>query len=75
MLGIFHAFLSSADFFQNKLFEKKNFRNITKVSNSLDPDQDQRFVGPDLGPNCLSRLSADNTGRQRVKFKDWLFKE
>ena len=25
------------------------------------------LVGPDLGPNCLPRLSADNTGRQRVK--------
>ena len=24
------------------------------------------FVGPDLGPNCLQRLSADNTSRQRV---------
>ena len=44
------------------------------MSNSLDPDQarrfvDQarRFVGPDLGPNCLPRLTADVTGRQRVK--------
>ena len=24
--------------------------------NSLDPDQDQRFVGPNLGPNCLQSL-------------------
>ena len=24
------------------------------------------FVGPDLGPNCLLKLSADNTSRQRV---------
>ena len=36
------------------------------MSNSLDPDQAPRFVGPDLGPNCLPRLSADSTGRQRV---------
>ena len=36
------------------------------MSNSLDPDQARRFVGPDLGPNCLPRLSADDTGRQRV---------
>ena len=35
-----------------------------KVSNSLDPDQAQHFVGPDLGPNCLPRLSADDTSRQ-----------
>ena len=37
------------------------------MSNSLDPDQARRLVGPVLGPNCLPRLSADNTGRQRVK--------
>ena len=36
------------------------------MSNSLEPDQARRNVGPDLGPNCLPRLSADNTGRQRV---------
>ena len=36
------------------------------MSNSLDPDQ-ARFVGPGLGPNCLPILSADGTGRQRVK--------
>ena len=36
------------------------------MSNSLDPDQARRFVGPDLGPNCLPRLSADDTSRQRV---------
>ena len=31
------------------------------MSNRLDPDQDQRFVGPDLGPNCFQNLSADET--------------
>ena len=36
------------------------------MSNSLDPDQARRFVGPDHGPNCLPKLSADDTGRQRV---------
>ena len=41
------------------------------MSNSLDPDQARRFVGPDLGPNCLPRLSADNTGRQRVNTLAW----
>ena len=29
------------------------------MSNSLDPDQVRRFVRPDLGPNCLPRLSPD----------------
>ena len=37
------------------------------MSNSLDPDQARRVVGPDLGPNCLPRLSAEDIGRQRVK--------
>ena len=30
------------------------------MSNRLDPDEDQLYVGPDLGPNCLQRLSADD---------------
>ena len=30
------------------------------MSNSLDPD---------LGPNCLPKLSVDDTGRQRVNSK------
>ena len=30
------------------------------MSNSLDADQARHFVGPDLSPNCLQRLSADN---------------
>ena len=33
------------------------------MSNILDPDQDRRSVGPDLGPNGLQRLSADNTSK------------
>ena len=35
------------------------------MSNNLDPDQAQHFVGPDLGPNCLQWLSADDTCRQK----------
>ena len=33
------------------------------MSNSFDPDQAQHFAGPDLGPNYLQRLSADETSR------------
>ena len=33
-----HAFLSSANFFQNHFFGKSSFRNIIKMSNSLDTD-------------------------------------
>ena len=35
-----------------------------RVSNSLDPDKDRHSVGPDLGPNCLQRLSADDKSRR-----------
>ena len=52
--------LSSADFFKNYHFHKYSFRNTIRVSNGLDPDQDRLYVGPDLGPNHLQRLSADN---------------
>ena len=30
---------------------------------SMEPDQARHFVGPDLGPNCLQKLSADNCYR------------
>ena len=61
--------LSSADFFQNLLFSKNSFRNTISVSNGLDPDQDRHFVSPDLGPNCLQKLSADDKSplARRVK--------
>ena len=36
------------------------------MSNSLNHDLARRFVMPDLGPNCLQRLLADDTSRQRV---------
>ena len=42
--------LLTADFFLNNL----------SFSNCLDPDQDQHSLGPDLGPNTLQRLSADD---------------
>ena len=57
-LIILHAFLSSADFFQNQ-----TCRNTIRLSSSLDPDQAQHVVGSDLGPYCLLKLSADNTAR------------
>ena len=47
-------------------FLKKFFQEYHLNVNSLDPDQARRLVKPDLGPNCLPMLSADNTGRQIV---------
>ena len=37
--------------------------------NRLDPDQAGHFVGPDLGPNCLERLSEEAT-LSEVKWLD-----
>ena len=64
---ILHAFLSPADFFQNQLFQKNSFRNTIRVLNSLNSDWARHSVGPDLGPNCLQRLSGKETSRQRFK--------
>ena len=36
------------------------------MSISLDPDQAQHEVRPGQAPNCLQRLSADGTSKQRV---------
>ena len=41
-------------------FSNKSFRNIIRMSNSLDPDHAPHFVGSDLGSICLQRLTADN---------------
>ena len=41
-------------FFKKNRFEN-SFRNTIRVCNGL-----KRSVSPDLGPNCLQRLSADN---------------
>ena len=54
--------LSSADFLKKK---KKNlFQNILSDHHQsvklFHPNQDQHSVGPDFGPNCLQRLSADD---------------
>ena len=36
------------------------FQEHYPSGNSLDPDQDRHSVDPDLGTNCLQRLSADD---------------
>ena len=40
-------------------FFKKEIGGIPSVSNSLEPDQARHHVGPELGQNCLQRLSVD----------------
>ena len=43
------------------------------MSNNLDLDQAQRFVRPDLVPNVLQRLFADNN--HFMKMQDLAFKK
>ena len=57
--AIFHAFIVVCWLFSKLTFSKNSFRNTIIVSHGLDPDQDRCSVGPDLDPNCLQRLSAD----------------
>ena len=67
MLGnlVFMFLLSSADIFK-MIFFKTSFRNTIRVSDGLDPEDS---VSPDLAPNCLQSLSADDKGhRQQEKY-------
>ena len=49
------------------------FFNTIRVSKSLDPDQAWQFVRPDLGPNCLQRLSADSWQRVKYRTTSWYY--
>ena len=39
------------------------------MSNSLDPDQARRYVGPDLGPKCLQNFQQ-TTLEGSVKYQN-----
>ena len=59
MLGNFtQLFCRLQIFFQNQHF-KKSFRTLSE-----QPDRDQHHVGPELGPNCLQSLPADDKIRR-----------
>ena len=45
------------------------------MSNSLDPDQAQQIIGPNSGPNCLPKLSADDKIVNIVILQRYLTKE
>ena len=49
-------------------FFKTFFQKYHQRVKGLVVDQAQRFVGPDLGPNALQMLSAEDTIKQIVKF-------
>ena len=65
-LGHFFMLFYSLLIFFKSTFLKNYFRNTIRVSNSVDPDMARRFVGPDFGPNCLQKLSVDDTRRKIV---------
>ena len=72
-VGIFFMLYTlSADFDQN-LFQKNSFRNTIRVSNSMDPNQDRRNVGPDLDQNCLKRLSGSVDDKSHLARKTSIF--
>ena len=53
-------------FFSKLKFSKVSYSSSIRVSNSLYPYQARTFVRPCLGPNCMLKLSAIDTSRQRV---------
>ena len=58
---IFHAFFFyfSADSFKIDCFENYFPEIPSECQTVLDPDQTRRFVGSDLGPNRLQKLSQE----------------
>ena len=61
--------MSSADFLSESTFFGKFFQEYLQSGsgrpdlgpNSSYSDHTQHFVGTDLGPNCLKRVSAEDT--------------
>ena len=50
--------------FSKLCFLNESFWITIRVSNGLDPDRERHSIGPDLDPNCLQRLSADDKRRR-----------
>ena len=58
-------FFLSTDYFLQNSEHSTGLHCTCRVANRLDLDQARHFVGPDLAPNCLHRLSADDNSRNR----------
>ena len=54
-------------------FLKKNLSGIPSECQIVWTLIRSTSLRPDLGPNCLPKLSADDTGRQRVKQRNYSF--
>ena len=72
MLGNFSCYCCCLLIFFIVNFSKNYFRNTTRMSNSLEPDQARHstFCRPDLASNCLHRLSADEKSRRPLARKE-----
>ena len=47
-------------------------KTLSGVQENMDQDQAKQLVGPDLGLNCLQKLSADNASRYRGFIETYL---
>ena len=56
-LNLSFCWLSFKTNFSQQIFHE---HYTIKVSNALEPDHDTHLVGPNLGPNCLQKLSAED---------------
>ena len=59
--GKFSMLLSCLLNFLKINFFEKSFQEYHRSVKQFGSRSGQTNVGPDLGPNCLQRLSADNT--------------
>ena len=50
----FENFKGIQNFFNSSLASRDFCHLLITFENSLDPDQDQQNIGPDLDPNCLT---------------------
>ena len=66
ILDIFFILFCRLLIFSKSTFSKSSFGNTLRVSNSLDPDQARRFVGPVPGPNCLQNYRQTTLGDKEL---------
>ena len=58
LLGNITCFLVVSRFFSESTFSKNSFRNTTRVSNSLDPDEARHFVEPKPGSKLFAQVMS-----------------
>ena len=63
VIKIFVLSIFEWPFYRDFTIFRKIISGIRTVSNSFDSDQARHIVKPDLGPNCLQKLSGEDTRR------------